>query len=444
MKENNPHLYSIKTLEYTLEVDAHRMIRSLSERFGSAASGTGNYFGRFGRNRNLHSDDSDSSIEIVEEEIIEVSDDDDLSASSADYTTVTVETARNEVKKPVTPAKSTQLFVGSKTANQDLGGAINDITKVSIYAKDVAMDQQIASTFLELVRGDNKSWEAMAVDILRQKARWNSIVLDTCSSTSSTTTDEEEKKDMNDSLGDLESVMGGTNKTATYLDLVLSGIVNVDNCAHLHLTGLTWSLSTSFALQSLLFSKSLIKLQLDFIDMSEHVPALAMSLSGNTSITCLIASRCGLLDNHLGVLLGQLPRGIEELRIFGNKCRRMGLASLAKLLQPSSKCNLKILDLSFQHVEPHEEFDISSFCEALAINKTLNVLDLDNDSLDDDHLDHIIKSLCQNQTLEDLRLNHNKITDAGVAMMAAKFGQMKGLKKISMYSNIFDQAQDSS
>jgi len=426
------------------------MIRSLSERFGSAASESGNYFGRFsrrnlfsedqGRNGNLQRYDSDASLDIIEDAID--NSDDDVSSSSADYTTVTVETAQIQTKKPLSPTKSTQLFVGTKTAKQDLAGAINDITKISIYAKDVTVDQQIASNFLKLVRGDNKSWEAMAVDILRQKARWNSIVLDTCSSECSTTKEEEEeeeKKDMNDSLEDMESVMGGTNKTATYLDLVLSGIVNVDNCAHLHLTGLTWSLSTSFALQSLLFSKSLTKLQLDFIDLSEHVPALAMSLSGNTSITCLIASRCGLMDNHLGVLLGQLPKGIQELRIFGNKCRGMGLASLTKLLQPSSKHNLKILDLSFQHVEPYEEFDIAWFCEALAVNKTLNVLDLDNDSLDDQHLEHIIKALCQNETLEDLKLNHNKITGTGVALMAAKYGQMKGLKKISMYSNVFDQ-----
>mmetsp|Transcript_15457 Transcript_15457/g.38949 ORF Transcript_15457/g.38949 Transcript_15457/m.38949 type:complete len:422 (+) Transcript_15457:199-1464(+) len=420
------------------------MIRSLSERFGldSNADGNGNYFGRFSRrnldsNRNIQRYDSDSSLDIIE-------DSDEGDDSDSEYTTVTVESNENE-KTPAAASdtddnrkRSTQVFVGSKTAKKDLEGALNDITKVSIFAKDVVIDQKIASNFLELVRGDNKSWEAMAVDILRQKARWNSIVLDTCSSTSSNT-NESEKKIFDDSLSDMESVMGGTNKTATYLDLVLSGIVNVDNCAHLHLTGVTWSLSTSFALQSMLFSKSLTKLQLDFIDLSDHVPALAMSLSGNTSITCLIASRCGLLDDHLGVLLGQLPKGIEELRLFGNKCRAKGLASLTNLLQTKSRYSLKILDLSFQHIELHEKFDISWFCEALGSNKTLNVLDLDNDSLDDEHLGHIVTALCRNKTLEELKLNHNKISGGGVALMASKFSQMKGLKKISMYSNIFDQ-----
>lgn len=430
------------------------MIRSLGDRFGldSGADGNRSYFGRFSRrnegteeqdrNRNLQRFDSEYSLDIIDDSGHDEDDDDD--GTNSQYTTVTVETVKtthNETKNPIA-AQSTQLFVGSNTARQDLEGAHNDITKVSIYAKDVAVTKHVASNFLELVRGDNKSWEAMAVDILRQKARWNSIVLEDCSSASSISKDidKNDYDDDDDEDSNMEDVIGDTNETATYLDLLLSGIVNVDNCAYLHLTGLTWSLSTSFALQSLVFSKSLTKLQLDFIDLSNHVPALATSLSGNKSITCLIASRCGLLDDHLGILLRHLPRGIEELRVFGNKCRSKGLASLTDLLQKKSRCSLKILDLSFQHVEAHEEFDVSWFCEALGTNKALKVLDLDNNSLDDGHLAHIVAALCRNKTIEELSLNHNKITGMGVGMLAAKFGEMKGLKKISMYSNIFENA----
>jgi len=416
------------------------------------------FFGRFSRrnlfseeqnrNRNLQRFNSDYSLDIIDDSGHSDDDDDDDDTNSQ-YTTVTVETVKTTHNQPKNPiaAQSTQLFVGSNTARQDLDGAHNDITKVSIYAKDVVVTKDVASNFLELVRGDNKSWEAMAVDILRQKARWNSIVLEDCSSPSSISKGIDGKKDLDgddgdeDADADMVDVIGGANdETATYLDLLLSGIVNVDNCGYLHLTGLTWSLSTSFALQSLVFSKSLTKLQLDFIDLSEHVPALATSLSGNKSITCLIASRCGLLDDHLGILLGHLPRGIEELRVFGNKCRYKGLASLTDLLQKKSRYSLKILDLSFQHVEAHEEFDVHWFCEALGANQTLKILDLDNNSLDDGHLAHVVAALCRNKTIEDLSMNHNKITGMGVGMLAAKFGEMKGLKKISMYSNIFENA----
>ena len=403
-------------------------------------TGSRNFFGRFSRKRFGSDDNTISSLDIVED----ISENDDTSSV---YSEETIKTADDDerttaVKKDASEnrKKSTQIFVGSNTAKKDLDRARNDITKVSIYAKDVTVTKQVAVPFLELVRGDNKSWEAMAVDILRQKsARWNSILFDACSSPSSI----RKTTEINDSgEDDMEDVIGGEKETVTHLDLLLSGIINIDNCAHLHLTGLVWSLSTSFAMQSMVFSKSLTKLQLDFIDLSEHVPALATSLSGNKSITCLIASRCGLLDDHLGILLSHLPKDLEELRIFGNKIRAKGLASLTDSLQNKSRPNLKILDISFQHVEPHEKFDIKLFCEALGGNKTLKSLDLDNDSLDDDHLAHIVAALCRNKTLEEIKLNYNKITGIGVAMIAAKFGEMKGLKKVSMYSNIFDTPSD--
>mmetsp|Transcript_26533 Transcript_26533/g.62352 ORF Transcript_26533/g.62352 Transcript_26533/m.62352 type:complete len:428 (-) Transcript_26533:367-1650(-) len=422
------------------------MIRQLSERFsvdGSSNKSVNNgYFRRFSRRQlgSIQKNDSDSSLGIIDD-----SGDDEDDGSSV-YTTASVETLQTVEQENAKPfaapnggKRSSQLIVRSSCPRHDIEEARNDISKDSIYVKDVAVSKHVAVSFLALVRGDNKSWESMAVDILRQKARWSSIVFDGCSSASSISKAIE--PDPDDSMADIGGIDDPDgDHTATHLDLLLSGIVNVDNCAFLHLTTLPWSLSTSFAMQSIVFSKSLTKLQLDFIDLSEHVPALATSLVGNKSITCLIASRCGLLDDHLGVLLRHLPRRIEELRVFGNKCRAKGLASLTDILQKKSRYRLQILDLSFQHVQFEEEFDISLFSEALGGNQSLKVLDLDNDSLDDKQLAHIVAALWRNKTLEEISLNHNKITGMGVAMLASKFGEMKGLKKISMYSNIFDKA----
>ena len=72
-------------------------------------------------------------------------------------------------------------------------------------------------------------------------------------------------------------------------------------------------------------------------------------------------------------------------------------------------------------------------------NTTLITLDLDNTGIDDNQLRHIIQALCENTTLEEIMLNHNHITNDGVAaFLAARFPEMQGLKKISMYSNLFD------
>ncbi|OEU09079.1 RNI-like protein [Fragilariopsis cylindrus CCMP1102] len=358
--------------------------------------------------------------------------------------------------------KSTQIFInGSSTAKRDIKLGTNDITKTSIYGKNVIIDHKIAIKLLELIRGDNRSWESIAVDILRQKkVRWESIKLDNCCSY------DHNEQDNHQDLQQQQQQQGSGSASAStinYFELILSNIINIDNCTHLHLSNMkSYTISTSFALSSIIFSKHLCKLQLDFItDLSYHIPLLSQSISKNTSVTSLITSRCGLNDNHLGILLGSLPKQLEELRIFGNKCRSNGLHSLTNHIigvekdskkrkdkkskkkdkkSKKSTCKLKIIDLSYQHVNTSigEEFDLLLFSKALSNNKTIKILDLDNTSINDLQLSYLIDSLCKNKTLEELTVNHNKITDAGVALLGTKFSDIKGLKKISMYSNIFD------
>jgi hypothetical protein len=398
---------------------------------------------RLARAQLAETDDSDyadsDKDSYVEEEVIEDSDADSDVGSEGNsnddeesvYTTITVETTRtkeNENRKPLGPFSgyfgkgqkevTTRIIVSPEEPAVSLQDAMNDITKLSICMKDVHVDHDVTANFLKLMRGDGRSWEAIAVDILRQKARWESIVIDECSSSN-----------------DAENIQSDNNEE--YLNLLLAHILAVDNCAYLHLSNLVWNAHTAWTMQALMFSKALQKLQLDLIDLTFAVPMLRRGLEQNTSLSCLITSRCGLDDDALGDLLGHLPPQIEELRIFGNKCRARGLAAITKQVTRKDSC-LKLLDLSYQHVGDDEEFDIQWLADAIQGNTVLKTLDLDNDSIDDGHLTHIIAALTKNRTLEELMLNHNKITGNGVAMLASKFGRMKGLKKISMYSNVFD------
>jgi hypothetical protein len=364
-------------------------------------------------------------------------DDDDVSVQ----TTITVETTRtahNENRKPVLTKnsnntknnnkKSTQVFVNQKDPLASLEAAQHDIATVSIYLKDITVTREVAKSFLSLIRGDNRSWEAIAVDILRQKARWENITLEDCSGDD----------------GDNDSGNSGNSGNDGILDLMISFVLNLDNCAFLHLSSLVPTPHLAWSLQSLSFTKSLHKLQIDLIDLSFAIPMLIKGLETNTSLTCLITSRCGLGDDTLKDLLSHLPKGLEELRIFGNKCRGQGLAAITNLLTTTTSssstttCQLQILDLSYQHVQEGDDFDISWLAASLTSNTTLKTLDLDNDSIDDGHLAHLCAALCHNKTLEELMLNHNNISGEGVGLFSSKFGQMKGLKKISMYSNLFD------
>ncbi len=342
-------------------------------------------------------------------------DDDNLSVHST-ITVETVRTATNENRKPTADPNlrlPTQVFCGpshdpSLDPTEVLERAQSDITKLSIYMQQINLTRLVASSFMGLVRGDNRSWEAIAVDILRQKARWDNITLEDCE-------------------GD-------------FLDTLLGFLFHLDNCAFLHLSNLLLTPNGSWTLQSIVFCKNLEKLQLDLIDLSGAMPILCQGLKHNTSLQCLIASRCGLNDDRLHELFTSLPKQLRELRIFGNKCREKGLAAITGVVHHSQ--HLKILDMSYQHVDPENssdgEFDVSWLAGALHHNKVLKVLDLDNDGIDDGHLTHLCAALCSNDTLEELMLNHNRITATGITLLSSKFGEMKGLKKISMYSNLFD------
>eukprot|EP00980_Cylindrotheca_fusiformis_P012639 scaffold3086_cov75-Cylindrotheca_fusiformis.AAC.5 len=375
---------------------------------------------------------------------------DDLMSIQSTITVETTKTSYNENKKPIptysrvaesSTKNNSQVFCNPMNAMINLKAAHNDIVANQIYLKDLTINKNICSAFLALIRGDNKSWESMAVDILRQKARWESITFEECQNNIKPVTIRRPSR----------VILPQIHQQDQYLEVCISFIISLDNTAHLHLSNMI--IQQAFTFQSITFAKHLLKLQFDLMDLSQTIGTLCHCLPQNTSLTTVIVSRCGLTDHQLAALLGSLPNQLIELRVFGNKCRMQGLAAAALLLQEHEK--LQILDLSYQHLPSREEkkqqqeqvvndddeddvFDISWLMAALMSNKTLITLDLDNTGIDDNQLRHIIQALCENSTLEEIMLNHNCITNDGVSALAARFQEMSGLRKISMYSNLFD------
>eukprot|EP00934_Nitzschia_sp_Nitz4_P003446 Nitzschia sp. Nitz4//scaffold377_size13714//3131//5194//NITZ4_008969-RA/size13714-processed-gene-0.13-mRNA-1//-1//CDS//3329549674//3436//frame0 len=399
------------------------------------------------RRRRRRRQTEDASADTID------SDDDRSVGNMSVRSTVTVETTRtdaNENRKPLadpTQRLATQVLVRDFAPPTDheanangsdddddasitswldpvevLKEAHSDITKLNIYLQELTLTRPTTTALVALVRGDNRSWEAIAVDMLRQKARWESITIENVRNESDT-----------------------ADKPFTYLDSVLALLLQLDNCAYLHFSQFSLSFASAQSLNTLAYSKSLTKLQLDLIDLSTSIPSLSEGLLHNTSIKELIASRCGLNDDQLGILLSSLPKYLEELRLFGNKCRNKGLEALADVLRHSQ--HLKLLDLSYQHVEVCSDpskrtFDVNLLFQVLKTNnKTLRVFDLDNTGIDDDQLTCLCEALCVNVTLEQVMLNHNRISATGIGVLARHLGTMKGLKKISMYSNLFDAPQ---
>ncbi|CAJ1951154.1 unnamed protein product [Cylindrotheca closterium] len=422
-------------------------MRSFTDRMGRKR-------GRRGQQLDNQISDSSSSVHQQRGQSITggrsvISSAEDLMSIQSTITVETTRTSYNENRKPIptfqqvseSAGKSShQLFCNPMNCLRNLLQANNDVVVTHLYLKDITIKKEICSAFLALIRGDNKSWESMAVDILRQKARWESITFEECQNSDKPVKIKRPSR----------VVLPQTHQQEQYMEVCISFILSIDNCAHLHLSNLY--LEQPFTMQTLAFSKHLVKLQFDLMDLSQTISTLCHCLPQNRSLEILIASRCGLNDTQLAGLLGSLPDQLLEVRIFGNKCRTQGLAAAAILLQEHT--HLQILDLSYQHLprkvtaqtggdkagEINEDdlFDISWLMAALMSNTTLLTLDLDNTAIDDNDLRHIIQALCENTTLENIMLNHNYITNDGVSALAARFHEMNGLKKISMYSNLFD------
>jgi hypothetical protein len=301
---------------------------------------------------------------------------------------------------------NTTIAVSKDHAVEDLERANNDITALHLVLKDIVIGEKVAEALISLLRGHGRSWEAVAVDMLRQKVRWESLSLEEC--------------------------------TGPQLDAVIAVLISLDNIQSLFLASVRLTAYASSALASLGFSHNLGKLQLDLLDLTTTIPTLCQGLKRNKSLTTCSFSRCGLSDDQLALLIGALENHpeLKELKIFGNKCRGKGLAAVTAMLL-DDKTKIEVLDLSYQHVVDGDDFDVAWMCSALTQNTSLKSLDMDNDSIDDGHLAHIAAALMKNKTLEELMLNHNKITGEGVSLLAANFSKMKGLKKISMYSNQF-------
>jgi hypothetical protein len=305
------------------------------------------------------------------------------------------------------PKPSNEVVVRKDNAVKDINRANNDIAALSIVFRETSFTDDVATAFHDLLRGEGRSWEGKAVDILRQKARWDAISFENCSEGN--------------------------------VDACLSMLFAIDNCHTVTISTVSLSHYANQSLTSLRFTRTLKKLQLDLLALTKAVPSLVRGLKGNTSLESLCTSRCGLGDDMVALVVAAVfdHPNLKELRLFGNKCRSKGLSAITVLLQ-SKQTKLQILDLSYQHVmEGDADFEISWMCAALTTNTSLKVLDMDNDSLDDGHLAHLAAALCENRSLEELMLNHNKITGDGVSLLASHLPKMKGLKKISMYSNQF-------
>ena len=70
---------------------------------------------------------------------------------------------------------------------------------------------------------------------------------------------------------------------------------------------------------------------------------------------------------------------------------------------------------------------------------SLKVLDLSENGLNDDELQGLVDDFCYNSSLEEVRLHENHITNKGAQLFGSRIRDMRGLKRIFLHRNRFDE-----
>jgi Ran GTPase-activating protein (RanGAP) involved in mRNA processing and transport len=168
---------------------------------------------------------------------------------------------------------------------------------------------------------------------------------------------------------------------------------------------------------------------------------LARGLRRNQSIQDINLSGCNLTDEHAEILIRAFHHhghsSLETMDLNGNFCGHRASTALADILR-SPSCKLRKLDIGCQR--GNGSFNSKLLSAALASNSSLEVLDISNMSLGDEHAKHLVEALVVNTALRDLYLSRNRVTVEGINYLAERLPEIKGLKKLSLWGNLLTES----
>jgi hypothetical protein len=170
----------------------------------------------------------------------------------------------------------------------------------------------------------------------------------------------------------------------------------------------------------------------------EAVRELAAGLHENKALNQIKFYECHLGDHQVAQLVDSVvhhPK-LTLLDFTGNRAGPLTSASLANLLRSSHT----IETLNFNYLlcgDCVERLEIELIAPALGNNSSLRILDLTNRAIADEDTEILCRVLCEsNNTLVELRLGMNRITDEGIHVLANMMPDMS-LERLSLWGNPF-------
>ncbi|NP_001184030.1 leucine-rich repeat-containing protein 45 isoform 1 [Xenopus tropicalis] len=177
--------------------------------------------------------------------------------------------------------------------------------------------------------------------------------------------------------------------------------------------------------------------QLDLSTQSisqESCQVLGILLQNDVTFTQVLLSDCMISEDGLKAFLQGMQSNsvIKHLDLKGNNLQAKGGEALGKFLRHTA--SLTSLTLEWNNLGTWEN-GFSFFCEGLALNQSLQKLDLRNNQINHKGAEELAMALQRNSTLQELDLRWNNIGLLGGRAIQSCFESNKALVKLELSGN---------
>jgi hypothetical protein len=156
----------------------------------------------------------------------------------------------------------------------------------------------------------------------------------------------------------------------------------------------------------------------------------------DVNIETIQFDRC---DNNISMFLDAIACGLslQNLEVTGDLCDLRLQTALSKILRQK---RIKRLTLG-QSVQPAEavSFSLNWMVPDLTACNSLNILDLSGTFMDDNCLLTLIDCLCFNDSVQELRLHENRVSNTGAKAFGLSLPKMRGLHRVFLHRNCFEE-----
>lgn len=177
-----------------------------------------------------------------------------------------------------------------------------------------------------------------------------------------------------------------------------------------------------------------------FFSPMETAAVLSEGLRENSGLEIVDLSCCYLEDESLCLLVQSLVGhpSIRVLNISRNYARSQTMQALADVVATDSMV-LTTLDVREQTDDDknNEPLDISHFSRAMQDNRTVAILKLSHNQLQDNQIVDLINRLQGNEVIQELDLQFNQITETGLNYLTENLSGMKSLAVLLLGGNVF-------